>query len=171
MKWFESGSVGLAAGSWSSPGVWCRFGVEAEVVVWHRAALGCQVSLWWIVTDGGVSTKTPVLDSGVQQGGGLCSVSESLTTLCHLNPLSAELENLCVCMSVCVFVVVLGTHVSYLRNKSAFWRQHLQYKMEDWVFTVCRYCICCILHPQLTQIKPSDAIELEQSRIKYTYHW
>lgn len=44
-----------------------------------------------MVTDGGASTKTPVLLSGVKAWRGACSVSESLITLCHLNPLSAEL--------------------------------------------------------------------------------
>lgn len=44
-----------------------------------------------MLTDGGASTKTPVLLSGAKAGRGARSVSESLITLCHLNPLSAEL--------------------------------------------------------------------------------
>lgn len=57
---------------------------------------------------------------------GVCSVSESLITLCHLNPLSAELEIACVC--VCVFAVS-GSHLCLVWERSqpsAFLSQHLR---------------------------------------------
>lgn len=44
-----------------------------------------------MVTDGGASTKTSVLLWGGKGWEGACSVSESLITLYHLNPLSADL--------------------------------------------------------------------------------
>lgn len=61
-----------------------------------------------MLTDGGASTKTPVLLSGVKPGGGR-SVSESLITLCHLNPLSAELVPGSEAQAhTCVLLSVLG---------------------------------------------------------------
>lgn len=48
-------------------------------------------------------------------GRGVCSVSESLITLCHRNPLSAELQNLRVYVFCSSFRLTL---VSCLRNKS-----------------------------------------------------
>lgn len=44
---------------------------------------------------------------------GVYSVSESLTCLCHLNPLSAELENVCVHVRVCFCRSVKHTRISF----------------------------------------------------------
>lgn len=61
--------------------VLARVWVEAEcsLEAWRR--VGCQVSLWRIVTDGGASTKTAVLLSGAKQGGGLQCVTVTHNTL------------------------------------------------------------------------------------------
>lgn len=44
---------------------------------------------------------------------GVYSLSESLTSLCHLNPLSAELENMCVHVCVCFCSSVRHTRILF----------------------------------------------------------
>lgn len=66
-RWDSAQKEAASSGPGPGPGCWLMFGAGS----WLRAARGCRVSLWWMVTDGGASTKTPVLLSGVWRGGGL----------------------------------------------------------------------------------------------------